>query len=152
MPQALAESKVLKVPIGRDKTWTWVWRPYSCCSWQLFCPKTAWLSSGCSPSVSGKPAASRSFPCCPSWAALASRCLQRALSHCAARLLRSRWTCSQTQRRTLGPLQNHNRDTSWDAMNQGGKQYGCGLSQGGEPVAPGEFLKPNIATAKSLII
>lgn len=119
MPQGLAESSVLKVPIGHGKTWTLVWKPYSCCSWQLFCPKTAWLSWRCSPSVSGMPDASRSSPCCPSGAGLAARCLQKALSHCVAQLRRSRWTCSQTQRHRLVPLQNCKAVMSQAIMSKG---------------------------------
>lgn len=121
-PQVLAESSVLKVLIGHGKTWTWVWRPCSCCSWQLFCPKTAWLSWGCSPSVSVAPGASRSFPCCPCGAGLAARCPRRAPSRCAAQLLRSRWTCSQTRRRRLVPLQNPKEDTSHGITGPGGSR------------------------------
>lgn len=150
MPQALAESSVLKVPIGHGKTWTWVWRPCSCCSWQLFCPKTAWLSLGCSLSVSGTRAASHSFPCCPSGAGLAARCLQTALSHCAARLPRSRWTCSQTRRRRLVPLQNCKVEMSRGVASRGkAKRRQAATCR--EPVPPGEFLKPNIGTDKPLI-
>lgn len=151
MPQALAESSVPKVLIGHGKTWTWVWRPCSCCSWQLFCPKTAWLSWGCSLSVSAVPVASRSFPCCPSGAGLAARCLRTALSRCAAQLLRSQWTCSQTPRHRLAPLQNCKVDTlhGVTSLREGGKQRQAATCGGVR--ATREFLKPNIGTDKSLI-
>lgn len=150
MPQAVAEFSILKVLIGHGKTWTWVWRPCSCCSWQLFCPKTAWLSWGCSLSVSGMPAASHSFPCCPCGAGLAARCLQTALSRCAARLPRSQWTCSQTRRHRLVPLQNCKVDMS-QGITSRGEAKRLQAATCGEPVPPGEFLKPNKGTDKSLI-
>lgn len=151
MPQALAESSVLKVLIGHGKTWTWVWRPCSCCSWQLFCPRSAWLSWGCSLSVSAVPVASRSSPCCPSGAGLASRCLRTALSRCAAQLLRSQWTCSQTRQRRLAPLQNYKVDMLHvvTSPREGGQRQ-ANTFRGGR--ATREFLNiPNIGTDNSLI-
>lgn len=95
---------VPRAPRGRGRIWTWAWRPCSYCFWPRSCPRSAWLSWGCSPAASGRPAAARSSPCCPAGGGPAARCLQTAPWRCAGRPQRSRWTCSQTPQHTLSLL------------------------------------------------